>query len=96
MSIYQDVDAMWEADAAAEWERPNSPDPYEKVLKSAAIDLEAVRIAFEPLLDRMSDVSATLTETPMQAKIDSFIETLEDIKYDLWSIKLHWERGERE
>lgn len=94
--MYQDVDAIWEADAAAEWERLNAPDPYEKVLKEAAVDLEQSRSAFEALLDRLADASATLSETPMQAKIDSFIDTLEDLKYDLWAIKIHWERGERE
>lgn len=90
------LDMMVENDRAMAWEMLNVPDQYEKVLKEAASDLGQVREAFEVLIDRMCDTSATLTETPMQAKIDSFIETLEDIKYDLWGIKLHWERGERE
>ena len=34
--MYQDVDAMWEADAAAEWERLNAPDPMENEMKEAA------------------------------------------------------------
>ena len=94
--MYQDVDAMWEADAAAEWERLNEPDQYEKVLKDAATDLEKAVAELRVVLDRLEDASAVLSETPMQAKIDSFIETLEDIKYDLCGIKNHWERGERE
>ena len=94
--MYEDVYAMWEADAAAEWERLNEPDQYEKVLKDAATDLEKAVAELRVVLDRLEDASAVLSETPMQAKIDSFIDSIDDIKYDLWAIQMHWERGERE
>ena len=90
------VQAMKEAEDARIWEEQNAPDKYEKVLKDAATDLEKAHTAFEIVLDHLADASSVLYETPMQAKIDSFIESLEDIKYDLWAIRLHWERGERE
>ena len=91
-----EVQALKEAEDARIWEELNAPDPYEKVLKDAATDLSEAHTAFEALLDRLADASAVLSETPMQAKIDSFIDSLEDIKYDLWAIQMHWERGERE
>ena len=96
MSAWQDVDAMWEADAAAEWERLNEPDQYEKEMKVAAKDLKKAISFMDISLDRLNDVSADLYETPMQAKIDSFFEQIEDLKVDLDMIREHWERGERE
>ena len=90
------VQAMKEAEDARIWEEQNAPDQYEKVMKDAATDLAKAHTAFEIVLDHLADASSVLYETPMQAKIDSFIESLEDIKYDLWAIRLHWERGERE
>jgi hypothetical protein len=96
MQAWQDVDAMWEADAAAEWERLNEPDQYEKYLKEAATDLDKAVAAIRIVIDHLSDASSVLSDTPMQAKVDSFIDSIEDTKYDLWSLKLRWERGERE
>ena len=90
------VQAMKEAEDARIWEEQNAPDQYEKAMKDAATDLAKAHTAFEIVLDHLADASSVLYETPMQAKIDSFIESLEDIKYDLWAIRLHWERGERE
>ena len=90
------VQAMKEAEDARIWEKLNAPDQYDKVLKDAAKDLEKALTAFETVIDRLADASSVLSETPMQAKIDSFIDSLEDLKYDLCVIKIHWERGERE
>lgn len=91
-----EVQALKEAEDARIWEELNAPDPYEKVLKNAATDLDKAVTEIRIVVDRLSDASSVLCETPMQAKIDSFIDSIEDIKYDLWSIKLRWERGERE
>lgn len=90
------VQAMKEADDARIWEELNAPDPYEKVLKDAATDLEKAVASIRVVLDRLEDASSVLSETPMQAKIDSYIDSLDEIKYDLWAIQSHWERGERE
>lgn len=94
--FFQDVDAIWESDAAAEWERLNQPDAYEKQMRDAALDMGNAIEYLDSAILRLCDASADLSETPMQAKVDSFIETLEDIGCDLKAIKEHWERGERE
>ena len=91
-----EVQALKEAEDARIWEELNAPDPYEKVLKDAATDLEKAVAELRVVLDRLEDASSVLSETPMQAKIDSFIDSIDDIKYDLWAIQMHWERGERE
>jgi hypothetical protein len=92
----QDVSAMWEADAAAEWERLNAPDQYEKPMLEAAKPLKEAVGFLNIALDRLLDASAALSETPLQAKIDSFFEQVESIKVDLGMIQKKWERGERE
>ena len=90
------VQALKEAEDARIWEELNEPDKYEKVLKDAATDLETAIMKLRDAQDRLADASSVLSETPMQAKIDSFNDSLDDIRYDLWAIKIHWERGERE
>ena len=90
------IQAMWEADAAAEWERINEPDQYETVLKKAAQEVKKAISAIDNCADHLADASAELSETPMQAKVDSFIESLENIWCDLRMLNEHWERGERE
>ena len=92
----QDVDSMWEADAAAEWERINAPDPYEEILKAAAKDMIPAINQLGKAIEELLGATAYLYETPMLAKVDSYIESLEDIEIDLKMMKEHWERGERE
>ena len=90
------VDLMIENERNRAWEKLNAPDPYEKVLQEAAKELEKAIERLDKSTDSLADASAELSETPMQAKIDMFIETLEDIRCDLKDIREHWERGERE
>ena len=93
---WQDVDAMWESDAAAEWERLNEPDQYEKQLKSSA---EFIKQAYELLdkaEDRLAEAMAELSETPMEYKIGSFFDQVSDMRCDLNAIAEKYERGERD
>ena len=90
------VQEMKEAEDARIWEELNAPDKYENVLKDAATDIAKALRELEEAQDRLLDASSVLYETPMQARVDSFIDSLDENKYDLWAIKLHWEKGERE
>jgi hypothetical protein len=94
--MYQDVDAMWEADAAAEWERLNEPDPYEKQLRDAALDLS---LAIEPISkaeDYLMDAVADVSETPMEAKVAALLDSLEDLEYSIKALQEKYGKGERE
>ena len=95
MNAWQ-LDAMKDQMDSEAWDKLNAPDPHEKVLKDAATDLEKAIREIEEVVDRLNDASSVLTGTPMQTKVDSFIDSVENIKYSLWAMKLHWERGERE
>lgn len=90
------LDRMIENERDQAWEKQNAPDQYEKQMKEAATDLEKAVAAIRIVIDHLSDASVMLTGTPMQAKIYSFIDSIEDMKYDLWSLSMRWGRGERE
>ena len=91
-----EVQALKEAEDARIWEELNAPDPYEKILKEAAKDLEKARAAFTEAIDRLADASSVVSETPMQKKVDSLYEAAEDLKCEIWSLRMKYERGERE
>ena len=90
------VQAMWEADAAAEWERINEPDPAEKQMKEAAGSLTKGLEDIDKGLDWLADAVSKLDETPMADKVQSFLDSLENLANELEFLKNHYERGERE
>lgn len=90
------IDLMVENERNRAWEELNAPDKFDKEMKAAAKDLKEAVSFLDIAIDRLNDVSADLYETPMQAKIDSFLEQIEDLKVDIDMIREHWERGERE
>lgn len=90
------VQAMWEADAAAEWERINAPDPAEREMKDAAESLQAALDNIDIGLDWIADAVSKLEETPMADKVQSFLDDFEKLANALEVLKDHYERGERE
>ena len=90
------VDAMWEADAAAEWERLNEPDPAEDQMKEAAGLISKGLSRIDDGLGWISDAVAILDGTPMADKVQSLMESIEDLAVDLGILKNHYERGERD
>ena len=90
------VQAMWEADAAAEWERINAPDPAEREMKDAAESLQAALDNIDSGLDWIADAVSKLEETPMADKVQSFLDDFENLANGLNALKDHYERGERE
>lgn len=93
---------MWQTELMEEearnqmWEDLNAPDPYELVLRRAAKELEKAISLLDSSIDRLYDAESDLSETPMQAKVESFIDEVTGIKSDLMKIRESWERGERE
>lgn len=89
----QDVDAMWEADAAAEWERLNAPDEHENEYKDAA---EWLKKAIEELthgIDKVLAASDCVRGIPCEDRILSFHDELDDIATDLNRLQKQLEKG---
>ena len=94
--MYQDVDAMWEADAAAEWERLNAPDPMENEMKEAAEQIKFGLDSVDAGLDFFAKAVSALGESPMADRVQSFLNDFESLANKLEELKNHFERGERE
>jgi hypothetical protein len=90
------VQEMWEADAAAEWERLNAPDPNEKELIEAGDNISRAICYLDDGADFLAEAVGNLEETPMADKIQSFLNDLEEMANELEKIAEHYQRGERE
>ena len=90
------VQAMWEADAAAAWEALNAPDPAEREMKDAADSLDVALDKIDDGLDWISDAVSKLGDYPMADKVQSFLDDFEKLANALEVLKDHYERGERE
>ena len=96
IAAWQDVDAIWEADAAAEWERINAPDPYEKKLIEASKQLKEVLESLGEASGYLVDAQSELEGTPMEDVLGSALNDLEDVICFVNELKQKYERGERE
>lgn len=91
-----EVQALKEAEDARIWEELNAPDPFEKQMRDAALDLS---LAIEPigkaenyLMDAVADVS----ETPMEEKVAALLEAMEDLECEIKLLQEKYGKGERE
>ena len=92
----QDVDALWEDDAAAEWERLNAPDPYEDQMKTAAKSLKSAIALIDLGNDAVYQAISDLDDTPMADKVQSIGEEIESLVSELRKMQINYERGLRE
>ena len=90
------VQAMWEADAGAAWEALNAPDPAERQMKEAALEIEKGLKMINDGLYALADAMISLADTPMQYKVGFYMEGIESFVSDLCILKEHYKRGERE
>ena len=92
----QNVSAMWEADAAAEWERINADDPFHDQMIGAACGMAIAVDHLEKALDYLLDALNAVDNTPMEARVRGLVEKVEDLKVEVDMQKDSYERGERE
>lgn len=78
------------------WSLLNASDPAEQLLKQASVKLNETAGFLNISTDRLLEASEILKGTPMQDKLMSFINSIEDIESDLRALKNKYERGERE
>lgn len=90
------LDYMVEQAAAQEWERITAPDPYEKQMKDAALEMRLTDEMLDKATDYLADAVEALKDTPMEDRVASFLNTLEDLRIDLGMLEKKYERGRRE
>jgi hypothetical protein len=95
MSAWQ-IDAMWDADAAAEWERLHEPDPCEAQLMEAAKSLGLAIRHLSKVQDWVQTAADELADTPMADKAESYWDQVTGIKMDLQKLADLWQRGVRD
>ena len=92
----QNVSAMWEAEAAAEWERQNAPDKYHEQMVKAACSMDIAVDHLDKALDFLLDALNAVDNTPMENRVKELLEMVEDIKTEVDMQKDKYEGGERE
>lgn len=96
IAAWQNVDAMWEADAAAEWERLNEPDPFENEMIEAAVHLKEAIKNLNKAVDSIMEADSELEGSPMEDVVGSYVIDIENLISNLKSLENKYERGKRE
>lgn len=79
----QDVDGMWEADAAAEWERINDVPDYSEQYKEAALNMKEATDGISTAIDLLSEAVEAVKGTDAEDKIVSLLNDLDDLWTDI-------------
>ena len=88
--MWQDVDAMWEADTAAEWERINdTAEPDEDVLES----LQNAQDAIDNGCDWLADAIGNMEGDPMSYRLQSILDSVVSLAEELEKMRGRYERG---
>lgn len=95
MNAWQ-LDLMKDQQDGKEWEKLNAPDPCENALKNAAVGIREAEGHLNTAVEMVNDAAAFLNDTPMQAKVLSLMDQIEEIGCDLRAMYGKYERGVRE
>ena len=90
------LDLMKEQSDARAWDEENAPDPCENALKNASVGIREAEGFLSVAVDRVNDAAAFLNDTPMQAKVLSLMDQIEEIGCDLRAMYQKYEKGVRE
>ena len=82
MYFGQDIDAMWEASAAREWEELNRPQPEPDLTEAINTMADAVK-TIDCAVKIMDDAAKAAEDSPMAARIKSLLMDLEDVGSDI-------------
>lgn len=95
MNAWQ-VDTMWEASAAEEWERLHEPDPYRDLLIDASGDLKVAIQHLAKAMEWLEGGASLLAFSPMEDQLMSLVEEGNGVKLELEKMAENWQRGVRE
>ena len=91
----------WQLDVLREqmdtkaWDELNAPDPCEKQMKASARSLIEASQFISMAESRLADGMAEVFDTPMELKIGSLLDALQDLRCDIFLLAEKYRRGER-
>ena len=91
-----EVQEMKEAEDMRIWEELNAPDPYEAQMEDCALELRLAMEAVDKAEDYLLDAIAAVADTPMEDRVASFLDDLEDLHSSIRKAAENYERGCRE
>ena len=91
-----EVQALKEAEDARIWEELNAPDPFEKQMRDAALELSLAIEPIEKAENYLMDAVADVSETPMEEKVAALLEAMEDLECEIKFLQKKYRKGERE
>ena len=86
------LDGMVEDAAAQQWEEENTI-PYEHELWDASVDLRLADKELDKVSEYVMDAIDILRNTPMQERLESALNALEDVQTDLKMLAMKYARG---
>lgn len=78
------------------WEMLNTPDPAEDQMKEAAKEIEEGLTLIDNGLDWINSAVKSLKDTPMENKVESLMQDMEELAIKLSGLKDKYEMGCRD
>lgn len=78
------------------WRKLNEADPCENVLIASAKDIKEATSFMDIAENRLCEAVVVLSGTPMEDKIASFLNELQDLRIDLQMLAENYAKGVRE
>ena len=91
-----EIQELKETEDARIWEELNAPDPCEKQLETASVSLKEASRTIGRAGILLADAMAELFDTPMEYRIGSLLDALEDIESEIRVLAEKYGKGERE
>ena len=90
------IQAMYERDTEALWERISAPDPAEKQMQNASVGMGDASYLMDMAEERMLSAVRYLRNTPMEDKVNDLINALDDLRVEIRSLADKYRKGVRE
>ena len=90
-----EVQALKEAEDARIWEEINAPDPFERQMTDAALDMRLATAMLDKAEDYLAEAVADVSETPMEDRVASLLNELEDLHFSIRLMAENYEKGVR-
>ena len=90
-----EVQALKEAEDARIWEELNAPDPYEKQMEDSAREMRLAVEMIDKAENYLVDAIAAVNGTPMEDRVSSLLNDLEDLHIDIVLLAEKYQKGVR-